>query len=292
MGDGVEREQIYVSESHLANHPITKKPRPLKRRSRAHLISPKSKSRGDEHHDKEIHDAIALITALCVASKYSDDACERIRKPIHLLTDHELMLYVDGLQAIRSNGKFQVMVDAHAGYTEVHRGSSFFFYHSYYVWEVETQIRALGGRFECFSLPYYDWTVDAGHERHPTVLHSVFGGDGDDDMHCVATPRDLWTTERWPLHELCGSDEGPDAGCCLKRALMQNHSISDAAALAPVLQRSDFLAFDGGVLMAHQMVHWLFGNGDECESCHMATGYSMDDVTNLTFRICDVCTAL
>merc|ERR1719391_1715498 len=58
---------------------------------------------------------------------------------------------------------------------------------------------------------------------------------------------------------------------------MKNHHISNAATLSPILQRSDFLAFDGGILMEHQMVHWLFGNGDECDSCHMATGYSMDD---------------
>jgi len=221
---------------------------------------------------------LSLLISLCIASKFCDDACERIRRPTHLLTDEELMLYVDGLQAIRSNGKFQIMADAHSQYTEVHRGSSFFFYHSYYVWEVETQIRALGGRFECFAMPYYDFTIDAGHERRPSVLHSVFGGDGDsDDMHCVATPRNLWTTQRWPLHELCGVDEHADEGCCLKRALMPNLSISSATDLAPVLQRSDFLAFDGGILLAHQNVHWLFGNGDECESCHMATGYSMDD---------------
>jgi len=187
------------------------------------------------------------------------------------------------------------MADAHSNYTEVHRGSSFFFYHSYYVWEVETQIRALGDRFECFSLPYYDWTTDAGHEDSPSVLQSVFGGDGTDDMHCVATPKDLWTAQQWPLHELCGYDETAHAGCCLKRSLMKNHSmerwplselcnddgrdglLSDAPTLAPILQRDDFLAFDGGILMEHQMVHWLFGNGDECPSCHMATGYSMDD---------------
>jgi len=222
---------------------------------------------------------LSLLIRLCIANKFTgDDECERVRRPMHLLTDQELMLYVEGMQAIRSNGKFQIMADAHSQYTEVHRGSSFFFYHSYYVWEVETQIRTLGGRFDCFSLPYYDWTVDAGHERHPTVLHSVFGGDGDgENMHCIETPRDLWTTQRWPLHELCGAEEHVDQGCCLKRALMKNHSISSAATLAPILQRSDFLAFDGGILMEHQMVHWLFGNGDECESCHMATGYSMDD---------------
>ena len=48
------------------------------------------------------------------------------------------MMYVEGMQAIRANGKYQVLVDAHKQNTQIHRGSSFFFYHSYYVWEVET----------------------------------------------------------------------------------------------------------------------------------------------------------
>merc|ERR1719434_649325 len=70
------------------------------------------------------------------------EECDRIRKPMHLLSEDELMLYVDGLQQIRKNGKYQIMVDAHSFETEIHRGTSFFFYHTYFVWEVETQIRA------------------------------------------------------------------------------------------------------------------------------------------------------
>ena len=66
------------------------------------------------------------------------EECDRIRKPMHLLSEDELMLYVDGLQQIRKNGKYQIMVDAHSRETEIHRGTSFFFYHTYFVWEVET----------------------------------------------------------------------------------------------------------------------------------------------------------
>ena len=45
-----------------------------------------------------------------------------------------------------------------------------------------SQIRELGGEYECFSMPYYDWTFDSGKERDPSILHSVFGGNGDPEL--------------------------------------------------------------------------------------------------------------
>jgi len=191
------------------------------------------------------------------------------------------MLYVDGLQAIRANGKYQIMVDAHSQYTEVHRGSSFFFYHTYFVWEVETQIRQLGGRFTCFALPYYDWTVDAGKENNPWILNTVLGGNGEKgNNNCVTDPRNLrlWGIDKWPIRELCGPPEDVQQGCCLKRDLDPTQHISNAKDLAPVLEVPFFHEFLGGVLIEHQRVHWLFGQeNDNCVSCHMATGYSPDD---------------
>lgn len=88
---------------------------------------------------------INIVSVFGVGSKYVKEECDRIRRPMHELSEDELMLYVEGLQRIRDNGKYQIMADAHAGHTLIHRGSSFFFYHTYFVWEVETQIRALGG---------------------------------------------------------------------------------------------------------------------------------------------------
>ena len=82
---------------------------------------------------------IILLTNQCLCRKKIVMApleeCDRIRKPMHLLSEEELMLYVDGLQQIRKNGKYQIMVDAHSQETEIHRGTSFFFYHTFFVWE-------------------------------------------------------------------------------------------------------------------------------------------------------------
>jgi len=223
--------------------------------------------------------ATALLLAVCNAIP-EELKCTRIRRPIHQLSEDELMLYVDGIQALRANGKYQIMVDAHSSYTEVHRGSSFFFYHTYFVWEVETQIRQLGGRFTCFALPYYDWTIENGRESDPWILNTVFGGDGDPGVNnCVTDPKGLklWGIDKWPVRELCGPPEDVSVGCCLKRNVDATQHMSTAKDVAPIIEVPFFHEFLGGVLMEHQRVHWLFAMGDECQSCAMATGYSPDD---------------
>jgi len=227
--------------------------------------------------------ALCLLATLTAADPYLKEPCERIRRPIDQLPREELMLYVEGMQQIRASGKYQILIDAHKEHTEIHRGSSFFFYHSYYVWEVETQIRMLGGRFKCFALPYYDWTIDAGNEADPFILNSVFGGDGDPEHHnCVMTPEGKlsqnWGVDKWPVQELCNPQENPEVGCCLKRNLWaEGDPLGDALEIGNVLKRDQWNQMGGGIAFHHQKVHWLFGAGDDCVSCAMATGYSPDD---------------
>ena len=140
----------------------------------------------------------------------------------------------------------------------------------------------MGGKFSCFSIPYYDWTIDAGQEEDPWILNSVFGGDGNpENHHCVkgtsgASGSKNWGTDLWALKELCNAVENPDA-CCLKRNLYSESKLGTAAETREIIERDQFSTFEGGSAFFHQKVHWLFGLGDECVSCAMATGYSPDD---------------
>eukprot|EP01084_Bolivina_argentea_P143076 251296_1 len=113
----------------------------------------------------------------------------RHRKPWTLLTLEQKDLFVDGFQQIRKNGKLDVFSQTHAQHdieSYVHYTSLFSFYHAYMVWEVESAIRDLGGKFACFTMPYYDFTLDAGKEDDPHILKSGLGGDGDADNNwCV-----------------------------------------------------------------------------------------------------------
>merc|ERR1719420_1745541 len=213
-------------------------------------------------------------------SKYAPGECPRIRQPMHMLTTEELQLYADGLHRIRANGKYQVLVNSHAAHREMHRGSSFFFYHTYFVWEVETQIRQLGGKYTCFALPYYDWTIDAGRESDPWILNTVLGGRGDpDNLLCVDTdPAGAWSQPNWNIRETCDHmNEDAHVGCCLKRDLWPEEDLGDVVEVGGLCERTDFEPFSGGVAFYHQKVHWLFGRGDLCTKCAMATGYSPDD---------------
>merc|ERR1719216_118585 len=106
----------------------------------------------------------------------------RHRKPWSLMTTEQKDMFIDGFQQVRKNGKLDVIAQTHAQHdiqNYVHYTSLFTFYHAYLVWELETAIRDLGGKFACFTMPYYDWTLDAGLEDDPTILKSGIGGDGD-----------------------------------------------------------------------------------------------------------------
>lgn len=223
-----------------------------------------------------------LFTSASALGKYLEEDCPRIRQPMHKMTTEELLLYADGMHRIRKNGKYQIMVDAHQLHKETHRGSAFFFYHTYFVWEVETQIRALGGKFKCFALPMYDWTVDVGREQNPWILNTVLGGNGDENnLLCVSRPDDTdnaWSKSEWNVHELCNKNlENSHDGCCLKRQLWDEGDLGDAVEIGEVMERDTFKPMSGGVAFYHQKVHWVFGRGDECSNCAMATGYSPDD---------------
>jgi len=202
---------------------------------------------------------------------------------MHKMTTEELSLYADGMHRIRKNGKYQIIVNSHQLHKETHRGSAFFFYHTYFVWEVETQIRALGGKFKCFALPMYDWTIDVGREMNPWILNTVLGGDGDPkNMLCVAQPNskdNSWSQLEWNVRELCNKNlENSHEGCCLKRQLWADgDGMGNAQEVGEIMERDTFKAMSGGVAFQHQKVHWQFGKGDECQNCAMATGYSPDD---------------
>ena len=97
---------------------------------------------------------LLLISITNSLTVYRDEDCPRIRKPFHTLTEDERMLYVNGFMALRKNGKLEIISNV-----AVHKGSSFFFFHAYMIWEAETAIRDLGGEYSCFSMPYWDYTI-------------------------------------------------------------------------------------------------------------------------------------
>ena len=93
-----------------------------------------------------------LTSVLCPSSY------PRHRKPWHLTTGFEKNLYINGLKTLSSQGKLQVFTQQHASTIsgkQAHSTSAFLPWHRYFLWELETQIRNLGGKYQCFVLPYW-----------------------------------------------------------------------------------------------------------------------------------------
>jgi len=117
-----------------------------------------------------------------------DGDCPRYRKAWHLISDEERQLYLDGILALRNTNhlaydKIVQLANVHATVDIIlfHQTSFGEFWHGYLVWELESAIRTLGGRFRCFGMPYYDFTIDYGRESSPSILDSILGGTGDPD---------------------------------------------------------------------------------------------------------------
>ena len=96
---------------------------------------------------------------------YHVEECgKRVRRNWFSLTDDEQKLYIHGLIKIRENGykgpgpetfkadRFYAIANTHAsGFgAVVHVLSQFFYWHSYVLWELESQIRALGGDYSWY----------------------------------------------------------------------------------------------------------------------------------------------
>ena len=85
------------------------------------------------------------------------NSCPRHRKPWHRISDDERQLYIDGMLQLSDMGILQKFTEQHLDNPtlQAHDNNMFLPWHRYYIWELESQIRDLGGQFECFSLPYW-----------------------------------------------------------------------------------------------------------------------------------------
>jgi len=137
------------------------------------------------------------------------------------------MLYVNGFQHLHRKSILIDFLMAHDRGTEVdlniHTTSQNFFWHSYFLFELENSFRDLGGEYECFTLPYWDITNDEAAWSNMTNPKSVndlpiynahLGGEGDpDNDYCVGDP---WSRKQYITDSLCADDEAA-GNCCLKR---------------------------------------------------------------------------
>jgi len=178
--------------------------------------------------------ASLMFISLWTGSTSTCSETTRVRKPWHSLKEEDQLQFVEGFKTLRRNGILVVFLEAHQianSNFKIHTTDQNFFWHSYWLWEMENSFRAIGPEFECFALPYWDVTNDeaAWSAMDPNtrtvddlpIYNSHLGGEGNvDDNYCLEDA--LWSVGEYTTEFYCADDEvSPD--CCLKR----HHSSDD-----------------------------------------------------------------
>jgi len=224
--------------------------------------------------------AAVLVISLSIQS-ISGSECARHRLPWYHLSNEEQLLFVDGYQTLKTDGTLDIFIESHRTVStndDIHHSSQNFFWHSYWLWELESAFRGLGGDYECFALPYWDVTVDGelwlrnlggrgelGREPEIDdlpIYDSNMGGDGDiDNNMCVGG---LWSTDHYVTDMLCADDEEAD-NCCLKRLhITSNDSrLFSRANFTRTIVKSEYERFGdflNGILVMHGDIHRFIGS--------------------------------
>jgi len=233
-----------------------------------------------------------LLLSLFTRSQSECADTKRVRKPWHSLSDEDQMLYTRGFQQLSREGTLALYIAAHQTATgqdeyNVHKSSQNLFWHSYWLYEMENAFRDLGGEYECFTIPYWDVTIDGEYwinTENPTIFDTPIydgnlGGEGDvDNEMCVGSP---WTVEEYPVKTLCADDEEAP-NCCLKRLhsdfddLDRPTVIYGRSAIGEVVytnpQYQSFNKFAGKIGGFHGDIHSFFGSAAGSHFCGDGAG--------------------
>jgi len=172
-----------------------------------------------------------------------------VRKPWHSLSDEEQLLYSRGFQRLHREGILTLFFESHDDASDnygIHQTTQNFFWHSYWLYELENSFRDLGTEYECFTLPYWDVSHDAEYWETAEdakiddipIYNSNLGGNGNiDNDYCVED--EPWTIDEYNTEFLCADDE-TSPHCCLKRF----HIDSNTSKLSTRSELSDIIYVD------------------------------------------------
>lgn len=217
---------------------------------------------GHHHHPSPTDDATTPAGSLVptvaptpfpteAGPPFWEQECFRVRKNILSLTPEELADFLEALQTLKSNGMYDTITSVHGNPTtfNLFHGNDYFLpWHRWYVLRIESAVRDLGGKFACFSMPYWDWTLDAGREAQSPIW-DIFGPMGKkNDSFCM---------REGPFAEWKNSKGG-----CLKRIGSDSYRFFSPAEVLDLIMGKEELvggfrpAFEAG---AHSRPHLFIG---------------------------------
>jgi tyrosinase len=144
--------------------------------------------------------ALALLLALALlAARSAPAAGPIVRKNVKDLTAAEQQLFVDAMFALKAaaphvapggdmtkpQNLYEEYVKAHdQAFTAIHGGPFVLPWHREALFIMERDVRAMGGQFANFAVPYWDWTRDPfpSDKKNPTggaaIADGLMGGNG------------------------------------------------------------------------------------------------------------------
>ena len=142
----------------------------------------------DYDEDETITDLESLSPSNIYDAYYASE-CRRIRRPWNAMSSKERSLYINGLLELRKTGELKMELDEFVGIASVHddsfgsvthHDSDYLFWHGYLIWELESRIRNLGGKYKCFAMPYWDITNEYYNDDSttPLIFQTGLGGFG------------------------------------------------------------------------------------------------------------------
>eukprot|EP01084_Bolivina_argentea_P230600 389030_1 len=230
--------------------------------------------------------SLLILSYIVQSDIYS---CPRIRKAWHLTTEKEKQLYINGIHRLNDQDKFKHFGSTHhhiVDSAQAHGTAEFFAWHRYFLFEFENQIRRLGPEYECFSVPYWDITTDAGLFENSYIFNSGLGGIGDaENDDCVdISDSGSWSVLSFPLihicHETKNPKDNPTNGCCLKRASAKM-DVSSLSSYTHFIKKYNNFGARHGFREAtfaglHSEAHSFIG-GIWANYTHMISRYSSED---------------
>lgn len=228
-----------------------------------------------------------LFVSLWTISASSCSETTRLRKPWHKLSGEEQMLFINGFQRLRREGTLATFVKSHdKNSIPVHNSSQVFYWHSYWVWEMESEIRNFGGEYSCFSMPYWDVTNDGEYWFSQNdskiadipIYNSNLGGDGDEnDTYCVTQAP--WSLDYYDCDSLCVFDDEVEGHCCLKRLHVKGlgalHQRAEFGQFGYDEEYSNFSKYASEIGLMHADIHTFIG-GKSYTHFHPTEGSGLD----------------
>lgn len=135
-------------------------------------------------------------TTSTTTSQTIDCCAKRCRKPWNTMSQSERSLYINGFKSLADAGTIQAMSNTHRDLFNdgIHNTPLFLPWHRVFLYDLENKIRALGPEYQCFALPYWDWSaeptpaqVSAGRSG-PVIFQSGLGGDPNGECLSDGSP--------------------------------------------------------------------------------------------------------